>query len=74
MLAGFPLSILPPETGKKNCTEFLRFKSDIYESYSTFIEALVEQFAAISYGDLMYGQQVVVYLHRSVEAPMRLAT
>ena len=64
--------ILPPETGKKNCIEFLRFQSDIHESYSTFIGALVEQFAAISYGDLMYGRQVAIYLHRSVEAPVRL--
>ena len=65
--------ILPPETGKKNCIELLRFQSDIHESYSTFIEGLVEQFAAISYGDLMFGRQVAIYLHRSVEAPVRLA-
>ncbi|RVW96725.1 Transcriptional elongation regulator MINIYO [Vitis vinifera] len=62
-----------PETGEKNSIEFLRFQSDIHESYSTFIETLVEQFAAISYGDLIYGRQVAIYLHRSVEAPVRLA-
>lgn len=66
-------TILPPETGKKNKFEFLRFQSDIHESYSTFIETLVEQFAAISYGDLIYGRQVAIYLHRSVESPVRLA-
>lgn len=58
---------------EKNCIEFLRFQSDIHESYSTFIETLVEQFSAISYGDLIYGRQVAIYLHRSVEAPVRLA-
>ncbi|KAL5856177.1 hypothetical protein ACOSQ4_005979 [Xanthoceras sorbifolium] len=65
---------LPPETGKNSHVELQRFQTEIHESYSTFIETLVEQFAAISYGDLIYGRQVAVYLHRSVEAPVRLAT
>lgn len=56
-----------------NNQEFLRFQSEIHNSYSTFIETLVEQFSAISYGDLIYGRQVAVYLHRCVEAPVRLA-
>lgn len=62
-----------PQIGDMNSLEFLKFQSDIHESYSTFIEALVEQFAAVSYGDLVYGRQVSIYLHRCVEAPVRLA-
>ncbi|KAI3446305.1 hypothetical protein Pfo_002970 [Paulownia fortunei] len=54
--------------------ESLQFESDIHENYSTFIETLVEQFAAESYGDLLFGRQVAMYLHRSVEASVRLAT
>lgn len=54
--------------------EFLKFQSEIHESYSTFIENLVEQFSAISYGDLIFARQVSVYLHRSVETSVRLAT
>ncbi|XP_048337578.2 transcriptional elongation regulator MINIYO isoform X1 [Ziziphus jujuba] len=55
-----------------NSQEFLGFQSEIHDSYSTFIETLVDQFSAISYGDLVYGRQVAVYLHRCVEAPVRL--
>ncbi|XP_007041718.2 PREDICTED: transcriptional elongation regulator MINIYO [Theobroma cacao] len=64
---------LLPETGKKYDGEFLRFQTEIHESYSTFIDTLVEQYAAVSFGDLIYGRQVAVYLHRCVEAPVRLA-
>ncbi|XVF67994.1 hypothetical protein PTKIN_Ptkin10aG0166800 [Pterospermum kingtungense] len=64
---------LLPETRKKYDLEFLRFQSDIHESYSTFIDALVEQYAAVSFGDVIYGRQVAVYLHRCVEAPVRLS-
>ncbi|OMO80002.1 hypothetical protein CCACVL1_13220 [Corchorus capsularis] len=62
-----------PETGKRDDVEFLRFQSEIHESYSTFIDTLVEQYAAVSFGDSIYGRQVAVYLHRSVESPVRLA-
>ncbi|CAA0807709.1 Unknown protein [Striga hermonthica] len=51
----------------------LQFEKEIHESYATFIETLVEQFAAESYGDLLFGRQVAVYLHRSTEASTRLA-
>ncbi|PON33659.1 hypothetical protein PanWU01x14_350950 [Parasponia andersonii] len=61
------------ETSNNNILEFLRFQSEIHDSYSTFVETLVEQFSAISYGDLIYGRQVAIYLHRCVEAPVRLA-
>ncbi|KAI5437929.1 hypothetical protein KIW84_023888 [Lathyrus oleraceus] len=58
----------------KKHIEFLRFKSEIHESYSIFIEDLVEQFSSISYGDLIFGRQVSLYLHRCVETSIRLAT
>ncbi|GAB4853111.1 hypothetical protein Ancab_017295 [Ancistrocladus abbreviatus] len=53
--------------------DLLRFQSEISESYSTFIDVLVEQFASVSYGDLAYGRQLAMYLHCQVEAPVRLA-
>ncbi|XP_021849655.1 transcriptional elongation regulator MINIYO isoform X2 [Spinacia oleracea] len=52
----------------------LKFQSEIHENYSTFIETLVEQFAAISYGDVIYGRQIAIYLHRQIDASIRLAT
>ncbi|ESW25480.1 hypothetical protein PHAVU_003G039700 [Phaseolus vulgaris] len=57
---------------KKN-QEFLRFQSEIHESYPTFIEELIEQFSAVSYGDVIFGRQVSLYLHRCVETSIRLA-
>lgn len=66
------LTLLSEGPSNKNI-EFLRFQSEIHESYSTFIETIVDQFAAISYGDFNCGRQVAVYLHRCVEAPVRLA-
>ncbi|KAH9619601.1 hypothetical protein KSS87_012004 [Heliosperma pusillum] len=51
----------------------LRFQTEIHENYSTFLEALVEQFAAVSYGDVLYGRQMTIYLHRQVESSVRLA-
>ncbi|KAF8020652.1 hypothetical protein BT93_G1167 [Corymbia citriodora subsp. variegata] len=62
-----------PEMDSANKWGLLKFGSEIHDSYSTFIEALVEQFAAISYGDLLYGRQVALYLHRHVEVSVRLA-
>ncbi|XP_057966389.1 transcriptional elongation regulator MINIYO [Malania oleifera] len=61
------------EKRKKESMEFLMFQSEIHESYSTFIETVVEQFAAISYGDLIFGRQVAIYLYRHVEATVRLS-
>ncbi|KAK9666737.1 hypothetical protein RND81_14G207500 [Saponaria officinalis] len=52
----------------------LMFQTEIHENYSTFIEALVEQFAAVSYGDVIYGRQIAIYLHGQVETSVRLAT
>lgn len=53
--------------------ELLRFKSDIHENYSTFLEMVVEQYAAVSYGDVLYGRQVSIYLHQCVEHSVRLS-
>ncbi|XP_061360089.1 transcriptional elongation regulator MINIYO [Gastrolobium bilobum] len=57
----------------KKHLEFLRFQSEIHESYIILIEDLVEQFSAISYGDIIFGRQVSLYLHRCVETSVRLA-
>ncbi|ESQ53086.1 hypothetical protein EUTSA_v100242160mg, partial [Eutrema salsugineum] len=54
-------------------SELLGFKSDISENYSTFVEMLVEQYAAVSYGDLLYGRQMSMYLHQCVEPSIRLS-
>lgn len=51
----------------------LKFQTEVHESYYTFVELLVEQFAAVSYGDLLFGRQVAIYLHRGTEASIRLA-
>jgi len=53
--------------------EILRFQEKIHGSYTTFVESLVDQFAAVSYGDFVFGQQVAIYLHRKVEPAVRLA-
>uniref|UniRef100_A0A0E0PZF7 Transcriptional elongation regulator MINIYO n=1 Tax=Oryza rufipogon TaxID=4529 RepID=A0A0E0PZF7_ORYRU len=54
-------------------TEVLRFQEKIHANYTTFVESLIEQFAAVSYGDALFGRQVAIYLHRSVEPTIRLA-
>ncbi|KAL9265077.1 Transcriptional elongation regulator MINIYO-like protein [Drosera capensis] len=57
-----------------NDMDLLRFQSEIHETYTTlFIDALVEQFASESFGNLHYGRQIAIYLHRLVEFPVRLA-
>ncbi|CAD6336490.1 unnamed protein product [Miscanthus lutarioriparius] len=53
--------------------EVLRFQEKIHGSYTTFVESLVDQFAAVSYGDFVFGRQVAIYLHRKVEPAVRLA-
>ncbi|AES66015.1 hypothetical protein MTR_2g060580 [Medicago truncatula] len=45
-----------------------------FTSYSIFIEDPVEQFSAISYGDLIFAQKISLYLHRYVETSIPLAT
>ncbi|XP_076905908.1 transcriptional elongation regulator MINIYO-like [Bidens hawaiensis] len=61
------------EFGLTNSVDFLKFDKEIHDSYSTFVETLVESFAGASYGDLLFGRQVSMYLHRCVGAPVRLA-
>ncbi|XP_065873553.1 transcriptional elongation regulator MINIYO [Euphorbia lathyris] len=61
------------EVEKKTSLECLRFQSEIHESYSTFIETLVEEFSSVSYGDMIFGRQVSMYLHRCTEAAVRLS-
>lgn len=51
----------------------LKFQTEVHETYNTFVELLVEQFAAVSYGDLLFGRQVAIYLHRGTEPSIRLA-
>lgn len=53
--------------------EILGFKEKIHGSYTTFVESVIDQFAAVSYGDVIFGRQVAIYLHRSVETVVRLA-
>ncbi|KAL6603896.1 hypothetical protein ACP70R_044257 [Stipagrostis hirtigluma subsp. patula] len=63
------------EEGKEiSSLDILRFEEKIHGSYTTFVESLVEQFAAVSYGDINFGRQVAIYLHRRVEPSVRLAT
>ncbi|KAD3642120.1 hypothetical protein E3N88_31344 [Mikania micrantha] len=61
------------EVGWSNRVDFLKFDKEIHDSYSTFVETLVENFAGASYGDLLFGRQISIYLHRCVGAPVRLA-
>ncbi|CAH2075804.1 unnamed protein product [Thlaspi arvense] len=65
--------VLDERRQKDGERELLRFKSDIFESYSTFLEMLVEQYAAVSYGDELYGRQMSIYLHQCVEPSVRLS-
>lgn len=53
--------------------ESLAFQMLVHESYNTFVETLVDHFASISYGDLIWGRQIAIYLHRSVCPSVRLA-
>lgn len=66
-------SVKLPESRESASIELLKFQTQIHESYTTFVEELVEQFGAVSYGDIRFGRQVALYLHRSVERPVRLA-
>ncbi|CAI0407900.1 unnamed protein product [Linum tenue] len=61
------------ESRKDTPVESLRFKSEIVDIYTTFLEALVDKFASDSYGDIIFGRQIAIYLHRCTETPVRLA-
>ncbi|XP_020585020.1 transcriptional elongation regulator MINIYO [Phalaenopsis equestris] len=62
------------ETRGGICSEILSFQSQINDSYSTFVEDLIGQFGAVSYGDIIFGRQIAIYLHRCVDFPIRLST
>lgn len=62
-----------PEAQESGSVELLNFQTQVHGSYTTFVEELIEQFGAISYGDIRFGRQVALYLHQSVERPVRLA-
>ncbi|KAI3502383.1 hypothetical protein L1887_30417 [Cichorium endivia] len=62
------------EMGLNNSVDFLKFDQEIHDSYSTFVETLVENFAGASYGNLLYARQISMYLHRCVGGTIRLAT
>lgn len=51
----------------------LNFKTSIHENYTNFVENVVEQFGAISYGDIVFGRQIALYLHQIIEKSVRLA-
>ncbi|KAG0454689.1 hypothetical protein HPP92_023981 [Vanilla planifolia] len=51
----------------------LCFQSQVFDGYSTFVEDLIEQFGSVSYGDIIFARQVTIYLHQSVDIPVRLA-
>ncbi|KAJ4769823.1 RNA polymerase II-associated protein 1 [Rhynchospora pubera] len=57
---------------RKLQSQSLDFQKQIHENYSTFLEHCIEQFSAVSYGDVLYGRQVAIYLHRMVETGVRL--
>ncbi|CAL1372896.1 unnamed protein product [Linum trigynum] len=61
------------ESRKETHVESLRFKTEIADIYTTFLEALVDKFASDSYGDIIFGRQIAMYLHRCTETPVRLA-
>ncbi|XP_078432116.1 RPAP1-like, carboxy-terminal protein isoform X2 [Wolffia australiana] len=73
-LYGKQLDQLRHQTGRlaEASLELLGFRSQVHETYGTFVENLVEQFGAVSYGNMLYGRQVALYLHRAVEAAVRL--
>ncbi|XP_057822355.2 transcriptional elongation regulator MINIYO isoform X2 [Cryptomeria japonica] len=52
----------------------LNFQRDIDDSYQTFMETFIEHFGATSYGDVVFGRQVAIYLRRDVESTIRLTT
>ncbi|KAL3692622.1 hypothetical protein R1sor_006273 [Riccia sorocarpa] len=51
----------------------LDFESIIDPSYVTYAETISEQFASSSYGDLVFGRQIALYLCTSVPVNIRLA-
>lgn len=68
------VGVSPLEETEIRSHGILRFQEKIHGSYTTFVESLVDQFAGVSYGDVIFGRQVAIYLHRMVEPVVRLET
>ncbi|KAL2635171.1 hypothetical protein R1flu_006650 [Riccia fluitans] len=60
-------------SGKMMKLRRLDFESIIDPSYVTYAETIAEQFASSSYGDLVFGRQIALYLCTSVPVNIRLA-
>jgi hypothetical protein len=50
----------------------LDFETLVDQRYTSFIDRLTRQFAAVSYGDLVFSRQIAIYLTRSVPDDLRL--
>ena len=56
----------------KHSTFSLDFETLVDQRYTSFIDRLTNQFAAVSYGDLVFGRQIAIYLTRNVPDSLRL--
>ena len=56
----------------KHSTFSLDFETLVDQRYTSFIGRLTNQFAAVSYGDLVFGRQIAIYLIRNVPDSLRL--
>mgnify|MGYP000647989410 CR=1 FL=1 len=56
----------------KHSTFSLDFETLVDQRYTSFIGRLTNQFAAVSYGDLVFGRQIAIYLTRNVPDSLRL--
>ncbi|KAH6555231.1 hypothetical protein KP509_1Z271800 [Ceratopteris richardii] len=50
----------------------LDFQSLVDERYSSFLDKLTSQFSSVSYGDLVFGRQITIYLTMDVPVYLRL--
>lgn len=56
----------------KDSVHSLDFEGLVDERYSSFVDNLTNQFASVSYGDLVFSRQVAIYLRRDVSDSLRL--
>ncbi|KAL4195701.1 hypothetical protein AMTRI_Chr04g179570 [Amborella trichopoda] len=50
--------------------KILYFVKEVHESYGSFIEIPIEQFSAVSYGDVPFGQQLGTYcIESTIQCP-----
>lgn len=62
----------PAESAKKDVVQKLDFETLVDERYLSFLDKLTNQFASVSYGDLVFSRQVAIYLRRDVSESLRL--